>query len=62
VPNEVYAVTEVPRTLSNKVLEVPVKKILQGTDPDDAASKESLQNPQALDFFVELARERAETA
>jgi acetoacetyl-CoA synthetase len=59
VPNEAYAVDEVPRTLSGKVLEVPVKRILSGTDPAKAASRDSLANPQALDWFAELARERA---
>ena len=58
VPNEVHAIAEVPRTLSGKVLEVPVKRILTGTPPERAASRESLANPEALDFFVELARER----
>jgi acetoacetyl-CoA synthetase len=58
VPNEIVAVTEVPRTLSGKVLELPVKKILMGTAPEQAASRDSLQNPQALDFFVSWAAER----
>jgi len=44
----------VPRTLSNKVLEVPVKRILTGTPPEKAASRDSLQNPAALDWFVDL--------
>ncbi len=57
VPNEVYALAEVPRTLSGKVLEVPVKRILMGTPIDQAASRDSLANPAALDPFVELARE-----
>jgi len=60
VPSEVFEVKEVPRTLSGKVLEVPVKKILTGTPADQAASRDSLQNPAALDYFVELAAERAE--
>jgi len=55
VPNEVSAIPEVPRTLSGKVLEVPVKRILMGTPPERAASRDSLQNPGALDWFVELA-------
>jgi acetoacetyl-CoA synthetase len=55
VPNEVHAVAEVPRTLSGKVLEVPVKRILMGQDPEKAASRESLANPQSLDYFVEMA-------
>ncbi|MBI5104684.1 MAG: acetoacetate--CoA ligase [Solirubrobacterales bacterium] len=59
VPNEVHAIKEVPRTLSGKALEVPVKKILMGQDPTKAASRESLANPQALDVFVDLAAARA---
>jgi acetoacetyl-CoA synthetase len=55
VPDEVLAIDEVPRTLSGKVLEVPVKRILTGTRPERAASKDSLANPQALTYFVELA-------
>jgi acetoacetyl-CoA synthetase len=55
VPNEIYAIAEVPRTLSGKVLEIPVKKILMGGEPDRAVSRESLANPAALDYFVELA-------
>ena len=57
VPSEVKAIAEVPRTLSGKVLEVPVKRILMGTEPDKAASRESLANPEALDYFAALAKE-----
>jgi len=55
VPNEVRQIEEVPRTLSGKVLEVPVKRILMGAAPSEAASVDSLANPAALDYFVELA-------
>jgi acetoacetyl-CoA synthetase len=55
VPDEVFQISEVPRTLSGKVLEVPVKRILTGTPPERAASRESLANPEALDYFVTLA-------
>jgi acetoacetyl-CoA synthetase len=58
VPDEVVAVKEVPRTLSGKVLELPVKKILMGTPPEQAASRDSLANPEALDFFVSWAERR----
>ncbi|MBA3301505.1 MAG: acetoacetate--CoA ligase [Thermoleophilaceae bacterium] len=58
VPNEVHAVAEVPRTLSGKVLEVPVKRVLMGEDPARAASRESLANPEAFDWFVAFSRER----
>ena len=60
VPDEVRQIAEVPRTLSGKVLEVPVKRILTGTPASEAASRESLANPEALDFFVALgAKERS---
>ena len=55
VPNDVRAIAEVPRTLSGKVLEIPVKRILMGTPPEQAASRESLANPEALEPFVKLA-------
>ncbi len=55
VPNEILQIEEVPRTLSGKILEVPVKKILMGTAPEQAASVDSLANPRSLDYFVELA-------
>ena len=55
VPDEVYAIAEVPRTLSGKVLEVPVKRILMGTPPEQAASRDSLANPAALDWFTRFA-------
>jgi acetoacetyl-CoA synthetase len=59
VPSEVQAIAEVPRTLSGKVLEVPVKRILMGQPAEQAASRDSLANPAALDHFVALARQRA---
>jgi acetoacetyl-CoA synthetase len=59
VPNEVFAVPEIPRTLSGKVLEVPVKRILMGDEPERAASRESLANPAAFDWFVDFAKARA---
>ena len=55
VPDEIRRIAQVPRTLSGKVLEIPVKRILMGTPPDQAASRESLANPEALDYFVELS-------
>jgi acetoacetyl-CoA synthetase len=51
VPDEVVQIAEVPRTLSGKALEVPVKRILMGVPPEQAASRESLANPAALDAF-----------
>jgi acetoacetyl-CoA synthetase len=58
VPDRIVQVPEVPRTLSGKKLEVPVKKILMGAAPESAASRDSLANPAALDHFAELASPR----
>jgi acetoacetyl-CoA synthetase len=58
VPDDVRQVAEVPRTLSGKLLEVPVKRILLGADPTKAVSRESLANPGALDYFERLAASR----
>jgi acetoacetyl-CoA synthetase len=55
VPDEVLAAPEIPRTLSGKILEVPVKRILMGDPPDAVASRDSLANPAALAYFEELA-------
>jgi acetoacetyl-CoA synthetase len=56
VPNEIRQIEEVPRTLSGKVLEVPVKRILMGVAPSEAASVDSLANPRSLDYFVQFAK------
>jgi acetoacetyl-CoA synthetase len=58
VPTEVLQIDEVPRTLSGKALELPVKRILMGARPERAASVDSLANPGALAFFVGLRPQR----
>ena len=55
VPDQVIAVPAVPRTISGKLLEVPIKRILLGADPDKVASRGSLSEPGALDWFIEFA-------
>jgi acetoacetyl-CoA synthetase len=59
VPDEIRLLAEIPRTLSGKVVEVPVKRILMGADPEKVVSRGSLANPQTLDVFVDLAAELA---
>ncbi|PZR64660.1 MAG: acetoacetate--CoA ligase [Chloroflexi bacterium] len=61
VPDRIHAVPAIPRTLSGKKLEVPVKRILTGTPPELAASRGSLADPNALDPFVALAASGALT-
>jgi acetoacetyl-CoA synthetase len=55
VPDRFFVVDTVPRTLSGKKCEVPIKKILAGVSPDKAVSKGALQNPEALAPFIDLA-------
>jgi acetoacetyl-CoA synthetase len=55
VPDEVRAAPEIPRTLSGKILEVPVKRLLMGARADEVASRDSLANPEAFDWFARLA-------
>lgn len=59
VPDRVIAIDEVPRTLNGKKLEVPVKRILQGWDLQEAVNVDSMVNPGSMDFFVRLAEELA---
>jgi acetoacetyl-CoA synthetase len=56
VPDEVFAVGEVPRTRTGKPLEVPVKRILMGADADAVLDPEALVDRAALEPFLELAR------
>ena len=58
VPDEVLVAPEIPRTLSGKILEVPVKRLLMGSSADEVASRDSLANPGALDWFARLAADR----
>ena len=52
VPDDIYEVPGIPRTLSGKKLEVPVRKILQGTPVAEAADPDALVNPEVLPYFV----------
>ena len=62
VPDSIVEVRAVPRTLSGKKLEIPVKRILLGATPDAAAAKDALADPQALEEFAALAAERRAVA
>jgi acetoacetyl-CoA synthetase len=58
VPDEVLEVPAIPRTLSGKKLEVPVKRILLGLPAEAVASKDALADPRSLEPFETLAHER----
>jgi acetoacetyl-CoA synthetase len=61
VPNEVIAVAAVPRTLTGKKMELPVKKLLLGMTVEQAANPDAMANPESLKFFIDLARQRGAT-
>lgn len=58
VPNEVFRIQEVPRTLSGKKLELPIKKLLLGQPLEKVVNRDSMSNPASLDYFIDFARRR----
>jgi acetoacetyl-CoA synthetase len=58
MPDAVAAVPAIPRTMTGKKLELPVKRILLGTPSEQVASRDALADPQSIDAFVAYARER----
>jgi acetoacetyl-CoA synthetase len=59
VPDTIEAVPSIPRTLTGKKLELPVKKILQGAERDDVVRLDSLSDPRSINAFVAYASTRA---
>jgi acetoacetyl-CoA synthetase len=57
VPNEIYQVDEIPRTLTGKKMEVPVRKLLLGAIAEKVASPDAMANPKSISFFQRLAEE-----
>jgi acetoacetyl-CoA synthetase len=59
VPNDIFQVTAIPRTLSGKKMELPVKKLLMGADPAKVLNPDAMANASCVDWFVALARQRS---
>ena len=55
VPNDIFAVAEIPRTLSGKKQELPIKKLLLGQPIDKVVNRDAMANPACLDWYVEFA-------
>jgi acetoacetyl-CoA synthetase len=55
LPNEIFAVSEVPRTLSGKKQELPIKKLLLGHPVEKVINKDAMSNPGCLDWYVAFA-------
>ena len=58
VPDVIHQVDAVPYTLTTKKMEVPVRKILMGWPVEKAASRDAMQNPDSLDWYVRFAQEQ----
>ena len=58
VPNEIFQVAEIPRTLSGKKQELPIKKLLLGQPIEKVVNREAMANPACLDWYVALALSR----
>lgn len=58
LPNEVFAVPEIPRTLTGKKMELPIKKLLLGTPISKIANPDAMSNPGSLDWYADFAERR----
>ncbi|WP_298596529.1 acetoacetate--CoA ligase [uncultured Limnohabitans sp.] len=57
IPNEIFQVDEIPRTLSGKKQELPIKKLMLGQPLEKVVNKDAMANPACLDWYVELAKQ-----
>ena len=56
IPNEIFQVAEIPRTLSGKKQELPIKKLMLGQPLEKVVNKDAMANPGCLDWYVSLAQ------
>ncbi len=61
VPDKIYDCPEIPYTISGKKLEVPIKKILNGENPNNVLSLDSLKNPETIDWFIDFRKKELNT-
>ena len=62
VPNEIFQVSSIPRTLSGKKMELPVKKLLLGTPADQVFKLDAMANADAVEWFKAFAASRAQAS
>ena len=60
LPNDIFAVTEIPRTLSGKKQELPIKKLLLGQPVEKVINRDAMSNPGCLDWYLDFARKYLE--
>jgi acetoacetyl-CoA synthetase len=59
VPNEIFAVPAIARTLSGKKMELPIKKLLMGADPAKVMNRDAMANAEAVQWFIDFAARRS---
>ncbi len=62
IPDKIIKIDEVPRTLSGKKLEVPIKRLLLGSDPKTVVNRESMANPSSFEFFITYSKNKTTKA
>jgi acetoacetyl-CoA synthetase len=62
LPNAILQVTEIPRTLSGKKQELPIKKLMLGHPLEKVVNKEAMANPGCLDWYVDMAQRHLATS
>jgi acetoacetyl-CoA synthetase len=62
LPNDIFQVAEIPRTLSGKKQELPIKKLLLGQPLEKVVNKDAMANPACLDWYVAFASQTPNTA
>jgi len=60
VPNDIFQVAAIPRTMSGKKMELPIKKLMMGQPLEKVANPDTMANPESLAWFVDFARRRTE--
>jgi acetoacetyl-CoA synthetase len=58
VPNEIFQVQAIPRTLSGKKMELPIKKLLMGAAPEAVMKRDAMAHSDSIDWFIDLAQRR----
>lgn len=58
IPDDIFQIQEVPRTLTGKKMEIPVRKILLGVPVEKAASVDAMSNPESIEYFIQLYKEK----
>jgi acetoacetyl-CoA synthetase len=56
VPDEIFAIDQVPYTLNGKKMEVPIRRILLGQPLEKAVKRDAMRNPESLAYFLEFRR------